>query len=168
MDKDILVWGPESSGTRMVSKLIASSLNIIPSYDSWNGHWKTSSSGQTVYHRSIPHHKRTNFVVPSDIAPPHDLHVVICVRDINIMIRSAGKTHNDGDMQQADRNTNIAASLITDVIHDSDYEFSFFHYEAALFLGQSYLDHWVQTYLGLDYADAIDVRNENKKYIADE
>lgn len=164
MFKKYLITGPESSGTRMVSKFVANALGVINSVDKWDGHWEVSSGGVTVYHRSLPHGERDNFPGPEDFDSPEQIYTIICTRDPEICYRSAKPRHNKNNPKVARDCLNKAQKKIKEIMK-SGYPFSFFSYESALLLGKDYLDWWALEHLKVKNTTNLKVENGNLKYL---
>jgi len=92
-----------------------------------------SKGAITVYHRSLPHGDRDSFPGPEDFGTPEDTFTVICMREPTIAYRSSLKRHNRGNKKLADECTAKAKKKIKEIMGGS-YPFTFFDYEAALFL----------------------------------
>lgn len=166
MDKStVLVLGRESSATRMVSKFVANLLGITQRVEEWDGRWEIEDNQYQVYHRSLPHGPRDRFVEPEEFGGSDEVLVVLCIRDNNIAYKSAFNTHNKGKKKTADTTDQLARETIAQIITKDEYEFVFFDYEAATYLGDVYLNWWAKEQLGLKNTSNLKVRDENKKYL---
>lgn len=166
MDKSkVLVLGRESSATRMVSKFVASTLGVTEKVEDWDGRWEIEKDGLEIIHRSLPHGPRDRFVEPEEFGGPGEVFVVICLRDNNIAYKSAFNLHNKGKDVVAKKADKKARERVQEIIEEGRYEFCFFDYEAATYLGDAYLNWWTQSNLGVQNTSNLKVRDENKKYL---
>ena len=162
----VFVIGTESSGSKLIARILAHALGIEP-YGNWNGSgWAISQrSPHRLCHRSQPYGSEGRF---SDIRQwNHDnrdftIRYVICTRDVTISERSR-RARWPGRRGTFAEQTERARSLIRDVMRTCDY--TIWSYETFMFIGADYL-RTLYCSLGIesDFV-AIDTVDANPKHV---
>lgn len=163
----VLVTGPESSGTRWVSRLCARALNI-DGHGQWGGVDIIHNDQHGVLHRSLPHGKRANFIDIQKLMSEHvsrfgDVgHIVVCIRDQSCAFQSAKRAHNNDDHDMTRKNMQRAATICRALLHDPT---SFlFSYETAMYLRDGYV-RLLTDRLGRPALKDINYDDANRKYL---
>lgn len=159
MGKSYLVTGLESSCTRYVSILLARNLGVLPDGETWNGHDRIHRGGIHVFHRSLPHGGRDNYI-DEDFWMSFDV-VILCTRDLVCSLESKVKWH------QADRNLAVkeqekAAGVAASILN-SHGKVEIYSYESAFLLGRAYNETFFRR-IGVPYSVHEETVDVNSKY----
>lgn len=141
MKKCVFVFGPESSGSKLIAKICSHVLDI-DRYGDWHGGSWSDHGLHKVYHRSLPYSNPPRF---PDIAKliaenekDYDLYFILTTRDITISKLSRfqrfAKPYNQSQVESAK-----AREIITDLLN-SDHKCFIWSYETFMFLQQAYLN----------------------------
>ena len=164
----VLVTGPESSGTRWVSKLCARSLGLDPAAK-WDGTDLIHNGTNCVMHRSLPHGNRHHFPNLRELADKHQKrfggtgHIVVCLRDTTCIFYSAKRARNHNRHNLTRENMARAVEICTDLL-TSDVRAFPFSYESAVFLRVAYAKLALFDRLGVPGLKDIQAYDGNKKY----
>jgi len=148
--KCVFVIGPESSGSKLIAKIISHALNI-DQYGEWNGMGWTEKGMHKVCHRSLP------FLIPPqypdiekwihDNQGGYDIFFVITTRDITLSEISRIKRFKKTSTQVQEESKR-ANEIICDVIN-SGKNYYIWSYETFMFLKKDYLI-LLYNFLGID------------------
>ncbi len=139
--KCIFILGPESSGSRLISKIIAHALEI-QNFDSWNGSGWMYSKTHKICHESLPAGDESKFPDIdgwiSENRENYELNFVLTTRDITIsecsrIDRFAKPLH------QVQKESAIARKIIRDILHN-EFKTMFWSYETFMYMGNTYLE----------------------------
>jgi hypothetical protein len=162
----VFVVGMESSGSKLVAKILSHALGIQP-YGTWNGSgWSRSfASPHRLCHRSQPYGHDSRF---SDIRRWNEenrdlaIHYVVCTRDATISERSrlARWPERRGTFSEQ---TARARQIIREVLETCDH--TIWSYETFMLLGGDSL-RWLYRSLGID-SDFVpaDIADANVKHV---
>lgn len=158
-----LVIGLESTGTRVVSKLLALNLNIISHESEWDAVDEINDGVNSVTHRSMPHGiKGDDRFIPSVGYIETFDRIIITTRDINVVKISKLKHDSDADSILIDND--ICTAILRAVMNTKMCHI--FSYESAVMLQDSYIENFFHA-MGIRAGKYIEFSNENKKYIAE-
>lgn len=155
--KCVFVIGPESSGSKLIAKIISHALNI-DQYGEWNGMGWTENGMHKVCHRSLP------FLIPPqypdiekwihDNQRDYDIFFVITTRDITLSEISRIKRFKKTSTQVQEESKR-ANEIIRDLIK-SRQKYYIWSYETFMFLEMDYLK-LLYNFLGInsDYMPAL-------------
>jgi len=162
----VFVIGMESSGSKLLAKILSHALGI-QAYGTWNGSgWSRSfESPHRVCHRSQPYGRDSRF---SDIRRWNEenrdlaIHYVVCTRDVTISERSRLARWPERRGSFVDQ-TGRAREIIREVLETCDH--TIWSYETFMLMGGDYL-RWLYRSLGVD-ADFIpaDIADGNAKHV---
>lgn len=157
-----LVIGLESSGTRLLSKILAFNLQIIDSPDDWDAFDEISNNMYSVTHRSMPHGAKGHgrFIPSLDYINSFDC-VLIISRDINCVINSKLNSH-DNDINSVRKDNKESIKILKNAIN-SHKNLHIFSYETAENFQDSYVEYFLNK-IGITMSDHVKFNNENKKY----
>ena len=154
-----LIFGLESSCTRIVAKIIAKNLGLIESLDDWDGHNDIDNGVTFVSHRSMPHEFRDNYITPE--FTNNFNYVILVTRDWNCSLKSKINNHHP-DPEEARKEHLRGVEYIKNII-DSRKIF-IFSYETSFLLQEKYTIPFLKS-LGIKNPVHIDFENANEKYM---
>ena len=149
MNKCVLVIGRESTGSKLIAKIIAHILGVAD-YGSWEGHdWASENrDGNIVLHQSLPNDKDwidvDKFI---DDNPGYEYFVVLTTRDKTLAKQSRIETYNNEHVEM-DGEGLIAKDIMLSIIN-SDKNYYVWSYESFMFLGLDYLNP-IFKFLGIE------------------
>lgn len=148
----VLVVGPESSGSRWVSKICAFLLKV-KGWEKWDADRRaTINDGEhIVTHLSWPYGPRFDF--PS-LAAYKGYKIVITMRDQNVMLRSMVK-HHDKNKRRAKSNQKHALELASEALLDDDYDTFLLNYESAVAIPKAVVGTLSEWLTGKKYLSPI-------------
>lgn len=155
-----LVVGLESSCTKAVAQMIAYSLGISNTPDSWDGHEEIKSDVHQVCHRSMPHHFRDSFI-DYEFASRFDYTVVV-TRDWNCSLKSKILNHTP-DYNEAVREHLAGIQAIKNILKNN--KAVIFSYETAFLLQEDYTLPFLYS-IEIDNPRHVEFFNVNEKYMA--
>jgi len=163
----VFVIGAESSGSKLVARILAHALDIEP-YGAWNGSgWATAPhTSNRLCHRSQPYGAAGHY---SDIERWNEEHrecdvrYVICTRDVTISERSRRQRWPDRSPGLLAEQTERARGIVRQVMRTCNHVI--WSYETFMFLGVDYLRE-LYGYLGVE-SDFVppDVADANAKHV---
>jgi hypothetical protein len=141
MKKCVFVFGPESSGSKLIAKICSHVLDI-DRYGDWNGGSWSDHGLHKVYHRSLPYGIPPRFPdiikLIAENEKDYDLYFILTTRDISISeisrFKRFSKPHDQLQLESAK-----AREIITDLLK-SDQKCFIWSYETLMFLQQAYLN----------------------------
>ena len=149
MKKCIIVIGPESTGSKLIAKIIAHVLDIKP-FGDWNGTGWCDGGHHKVYHRSLPYDLPPKFPdIPALIGENRnnfDISFILTTRDITISEISRNLRWGKG-LGQVRKESARAREIMTEVMNSGLPGF-IWSYETFIFLGKHYLDR-LYSFVGL-------------------
>ena len=150
----ILIFGPESSGSAMLTRIIGKHLGLII-----GGYGSTTSPDHTLTHTSLP--SSGKFPNIEQLVEDHD-RVIITIRDNTISQLSKIQRFKK-DPIEAEIENNFAREWIQRIItlNPDCYIWS---YEAFIYLQDTYLEILL-SWLGLQPVEYEQITDENRKYI---
>ena len=149
--KIVFVIGQESSGSRLVARACAHSLDII-GFEDWKAVGWTHSEKASVCHRSLPFGTPSKF---PDIRRwlkkycQEELYFVITTRDVTLSDYSKMEVFGK-PFEQVMAERNKVREIIAQVM-ESGHPYTFVSYETLMFLGKPY---WGELYAFLDISPA--------------
>ena len=166
-DLCVFVVGTESSGSKLIARILAQALGIRP-YGTWNASgWATSpGSPHRICHRSQPYGAEGHF---SDIGRWNeenrgsDIRYVICTRDVTISERSRRQRWPERPQGLLDEQTERARQIMREVMRTCAY--TIWSYETFMFLRDAYLQE-LYRFLGITSTFMPeDVTDGNAKHV---
>lgn len=157
-----LVTGLESSCTKFVAQMIATSAYITKTTSEWDGHNYIENDHFVVMHRSLPHGERNNFI-SVEFANCFDK-VIISTRDFYASMLSKNRDHQKNS-RKARREHRAGTERLRQIYSQLIDKTHIFSYETAYLLGQPYIDTFLES-IGFDLAyvtDPFKIRNINQK-----
>ncbi len=161
----ILVTGPESTGSRLIARTIATAIGIC-NFEEWDGHGDRKSETDFVMHRSLPHNDPPNWIdideIKNGVAKDYTFYVIFCTRDIHIIARSKvfRFIKSNKVIQLEARN---AKTIISDHLNNNSFIWS---YETFMYLKEAYLQRLYQ-FLDIKSEFMPSIEDGNQKYIKD-
>ena len=162
----IIVTGPESSGTRLVTSLF--DFTNLDNDNIWDypNLLKNFEFKDYVLHKSLPHYvmgPKRRFFDPVSLYNysqelGYNASIIVCIRDKTITAISKTNDHNRGDHLKAYFDIDMADKLIINLI--KEIPVTLFSYESFMQLGESYLE-----YLQLPYTNMPNLVDGNIKYL---
>ncbi len=142
MDKKcIFILGPESSGSRLMSRTLAHVLDI-EDFDDWDGAGPKQNEYHKVWHESLPAGEVPQFADIDQMIKEHindyALYFILTTRDITIS-ESSRMARFAKPLEQVQQETRTALSIMRNLIN-SDRQTFIWSYESFMFLGKDYLN----------------------------
>ncbi len=139
--KCIFIFGPESSGSRLMSKTLAHALDIRE-FDRWDGSGMICDDTHKVWHESLPAGVIPSFPDVEQMIAEHEkdysLYFILTTRDITISessrIARFNKPHS-----QVHEDSSMAREIMLKLMR-SDRKIFIWSYESFMYLGQDYLN----------------------------
>ena len=170
---NVLVIGPESTGSKLCARICAELLGIVKASE-WNGMDEAINKNHKVTHRCIPWDGM--WFDPKDFIEGEGINkVVITSRYNEFSIRSKQLRYNKIEYAAVEENKD-AIIMLSELIYY--YDCMFFSYETLLMYGLGYIDQ-LSFFLEVNkkgdmYLDktsqnlSIEITDSNKKYLEDE
>lgn len=165
--RGFLILGPESSGTRLVTRILINngchgSDEHIQPFDSepFNG------LSPVVLRRSIPHYREWLNVESDGILRKfdgYDLIVIVTTRDHHAMISSQVEVGHAETYHKAQENIAAAYDQIFSFIKEHDLKYVISSYESLIYEPVEAQKRLVDS-LGLTFTEAVTITNENTKH----
>jgi hypothetical protein len=162
----VFVVGPESSGSRLIAKIIAHALGV-QQYGEWNANYVCHKGAHKVYHLSLPSGYPSRFPDIKSLIDSHrddyDMYFVLTTRDTTISETSRLDRFRRREYARIQKETMKAREMMIEVIR-SGHAFFIWSYETFIFLGKDYLNT-LYAYLGLKSDFMPPLEDGNKKRI---
>lgn len=137
--KCIFVIGPESSGSKLIAKVIANVLDI-KTYGQWSGSGTKDNGYHKVVHRSLPYNFPPQFPSVEDLIKQNqmfDIYFILTTRDISISERSRFERWTK-PLETAKKESDQAREIMSYIIN-SNQKYLIWSYETFMFLKSDYL-----------------------------
>jgi len=161
--KKYLVLGLESSGTRIVSQLIAINLGVIDKADDWDIYNNDNVFNENflVTHKSLPHGNRDNYI-KIDQCREYD-YIIIASRDFNASLISKINNHQP-DKKSSFKEHSYGIKVIQDIISLIKDNVFIFSLESAFLIQDPYVENFLSK-INIKYSKNIIFYNLNKQYM---
>ena len=164
-NKCVFTIGPESSGSKLIAKIISHALNIHE-YGEWDGFNWSDKGKHKVLHRSLPSGSPPKFPnieqCISDNIRDYDIYFVLTTRDITISENSRMDRYSKS-LEQVQIESEKAKEMMAHVLH-SGHKCFIWSYETFMFLRKEYL-RLLYDFLDLDSDFTPPVADGNKNRI---
>jgi len=150
MNKCVFVVGPESTGSKLISRILADALGVVQ-YSQWDGTGCVDNGKDKLCHRSLPYGIPPRYPDIADWINKHrddyELFFVITTRDITLSETSRIKRFPK-NLGQVRRETKHAKMIISELLKSNN-KCYIFSYETFMFLQIDYLRKLYE-FLGID------------------
>lgn len=166
MKRAFIVVGPESSGTRMLTKILMAG-GCIGDDSHFQPFDKVEKidGDPIVWRRSVPHNGRD--LILADMLrklPYHEVTVVVILRDWHCTELSQVSNKHVSEMETATKNIKDAVKTIFLQIAALGLDYAVFTYESFL-LYPTLTQKFLFQRLGLNEDNCVNIRNENSKWM---
>lgn len=163
----VFVVGPESSGTRMLTKLF-----IEAGFKGDGTHqqrWDTDNpkANKVVFRRSVPHSKRVPNIqksVKRFRAIGYDVKVVVILRSFEFTAKSVVNQKHTGSIDKAKCNTKMAFTEIGHQLWNAKIDFTWCTYEALVAHTQAVMQDLIGFVGCGEVPEQLEVYDGNEKY----
>lgn len=161
--KKYIVIGLESTGTRIVSQMIANNLEIIEDISEWDPYNSDDvlNDYYLVTHKSLPHSERDNYISLEEI-DQYD-YIIITTRDWSCSLVSKLENHQPDPASAIDEHK-VGASIMRQITDFLSHKVYIFSIESAVILQDVYIEYFLKQ-LDIKLNHRVDFYDLNKKYI---
>lgn len=161
--KKYIVVGLESTGTRIVSQMIANNLGIIKNYLDWDPYESDDvfNDKYLVTHQSLPHAERDNYIGLKEISK-YD-YIILTTRDWNCSLISKINNHQP-DFNSATDEHKRGIVVMKNIINSFNNKVYIFSLESAVIFQSLYVNKFLKQ-ININFNKTPYFYDLNKKYI---